>query len=86
MICDGCWHKNNCADYEEKLIHCEYFEPMTEQEWLHTLNTEQLAEFLCEVWGGIDEIINIMSEDGEINKKDAFVRWLKQPHKEKHNG
>lgn len=54
--------------------------PKTEQEYLQTCNTEQLAEFLCEVWCGIDEVINIMSEDGEINKKDAIVKWLKQPH------
>ena len=52
----------------------------TEQEYLQTCNTEQLAEFLCDVWYGIDEVINIMSEDGEISKKDAMKLWLKQPH------
>ena len=54
--------------------------PQTEQEYLQTCNTEQLAEFLCDVWYGIDEVINIMSEDGEISKKDAMKLWLKQPH------
>ena len=55
-------------------------EPLTEQEYIQTCNTEQLAEFLCDVWYGIDEVINIMSEDGEISKKDAMKLWLKQPH------
>lgn len=52
----------------------------TEQEYIQTCNTEELAEFLCDVWHGIDEVINIMSEDGEISKKDAMKLWLKQPH------
>lgn len=54
--------------------------PLTEQEYIQSCNTEQLAELLCDVWYGIDDVINIMAEDGEINKKDAIVKWLKQPH------
>lgn len=68
--CDDC---GTHFDKSENIV-------LTEQEYLQTCNTEQLAEFLCEVWCGIDEVINIMSEDGEINKKDAIVKWLKQPH------
>ena len=56
---------------------------MTEQEYIQSCNREQLAELLCDVWHGIDDVINIMAEDGEISKKDAMKMWLKQPHREK---
>ena len=56
--------------------------PKTEQEYIQTCTTEQLAESLLDVWYGIDDVINIMSEDGEIGKKDAMIQWLKQPHSE----
>lgn len=79
MICDGCWHKNNCADYGEKLIHCEYFEPMTEQEYLQTCSIEKLAEVLYRFYrdGRNDELQRYVS----VNKK-SFIEWLKQPHRE----
>ena len=68
--------------------------PMTNEEWLHTLNTEQLAEFL---WNYTHDIIfdyerirnpilremplkNILGDN--CTKKGAWVEWLKQPHKE----
>ena len=74
MICPKCRGVGRIPFGEEPEIY-------TKEEWLHTLNTEQLAEFLCEVWYGIDDVINIMSEDGEISKKDAMIQWLKQPHR-----
>jgi len=55
----------------------------THFEYMQSCSIEEFAEFLLDVWHGIDEVINIMSEDGEINKKDAIVKWLKQPHHEK---
>lgn len=85
--CDGTGKSNMYKDGE--FVDCMYCGgtgelevQMTEQEYIQTCDTEQLAEFLCDVWYGIDEVINIMSEDGEINKKDAIALWLKQPHKE----
>jgi len=56
--------------------------PMTNFEFIQTCTMEELAESLLDVWYGIDDVINIMSEDGEISKKDAMIQWLKQPHKE----
>ena len=55
----------------------------THFEYMQSCSIEELAESLLDVWHGIDDVINIMSEDGEINKKDAIVKWLKQPHKQK---
>ena len=84
MICDGCLHKYNCADYGEKLIHCEYFEPTTEQEYLQTCNTEQLAEYLADVCYGL--LDDVWGNDGDTScdyretEKNYWVMWLKQPH------
>ena len=52
--------------------------PMTNEEWLHSLNTEQLAKWIAEeklcrgyfIFPSMDEAI-----------QDA-VEWLKQPHSE----
>ena len=63
--------------------------PMTEQEWLQTATTEQLAEWILDV---SDECFDCgKSDNGDcpfgkaqgvctcINK-DSVVEWLKQPH------
>lgn len=71
---------NECADYKEQ---------MTNEEWLHTLNTEQLAEVLNKIFmtrtfchicpeGGVCDIGYECKYHGG-NTKD-FVEWLKQPH------
>lgn len=65
---------------------------MTNEEWLHTLNTEQLAEWiisLCVTYfdrtdlsivGAVKESLKINDHyDGHI-QKDLLVEWLKQPH------
>ena len=91
-LCGRCIHTDVCLVPRSTgcVEECKYFKEMpshlpkqTNEEYLRSCDTEQLAEFLCEVWYGIDEVINIMSEDGEINKKDAIALWLKQPHTEK---
>ena len=67
-------------------------ENMTNEEWLHTLNTEQLAEWICSVrekcyYCGAKQISdrdNCPFRDGKCrNNKHEFEMWLKQPHKEK---
>ena len=53
---------------------------MTNDEWRKTCSTEEFAEFLLDVWSGIEDVINIMAEDGEISKRDAMLKWLKEEH------
>lgn len=80
--CDDCKFVDDCVDYGWD--GCKKFtqkasEPLTNEEWLHTLNTEQLAEF-----------INYIACQCSINKpcklcngwchKDDVEKWLKQPH------
>jgi hypothetical protein len=45
---------------------------MTEQEYIQTCNTEQLAEFLCNVGFENETIVRKF--------KSEWVEWLKQPH------
>lgn len=47
--------------------------PMTNEEWLHTLNTEQLAEWLTFK----RKLIRIPETNYE-----AWLRWLKEKHHE----
>lgn len=51
----------------------------TNEEWLRTATTEQLAELLCDVWYGIDDVINIMERE-DVGKKEAMLIWLKEKH------
>jgi RecJ-like exonuclease len=62
--------------------------PHTNEEWIHTLNTEQLAEFLADKCNEVVEtvlsdascdICDIDNDDYWYRRAD-FVEWLKQPH------
>ena len=70
-----------CTGFKEKGA-------MTNEEWLHTLNTEQLAEWLANTFdlcgaGCRKCFIKELCFDEHINKtpNDLIVEWLKQPHK-----
>ena len=52
--------------------------PMTEQEYIQTCNTEQLAEFLTKVI--LDDKRFRMTMVGGVNETKL---WLKQPHTDK---
>jgi hypothetical protein len=55
--------------------------PKTEQEWLHTLNTEQLAK-----WIAHQTMIALLENQNNHSLRMTYpaywVEWLKQPHKE----
>ena len=66
--------------------------PMTEQEWIHTMNTKQLAEWICSVhekcyYCGAKRVSDrehCPFGDGKCrNNKHEIAMWLKQPHTEK---
>ncbi len=56
--------------------------PLTEQEYLQTCNTEQLAEELLAWWfDGANTYSQFGLYKWEIDEaKDKIVEWLKQPH------
>ena len=56
----------------------------TEQEYIQTCNTEQLAEYLADVCYGL--LDDVWGNDGDTScnyretEKNYWVEWLKQPH------
>ena len=62
----------------------------TNEEWLHTLNTEQLAWFIAKAMLFYDNttmsLLDAIKKAMEYDKKasdhftDDIVEWLKQPH------
>lgn len=58
--------------------------PMTEQEYIQTCTTEQLADELADVCYGL--LDDVWGNDGDTScdyretEKNYWVEWLKQPH------
>lgn len=92
MICDDCTHAEQCPAKEEHggALRCSAFKPMTNEEWLKSFDTEQLAEFLADKCNEVvDFILHEVDEHGEDfdqdeywYRQDALVEWLKAVHKE----
>ena len=60
-------------------------EPQTEQEYIQTCNTEQLAEAILQQWihGAYHGVGEFGLTDKEIeSSREDIVEWLKQPHHE----
>ena len=64
---------------------------MTNEEWIKSCNTEQLAEFLivsikncksCASGIGFDEVEHCPFGECGCHFKEEVIKWLKQPHKE----
>lgn len=55
---------------------------MTEEQWLKSLNTEQLAEWIASV---VQKAISIKENNGIVMLESAiwWEEWLKQPHQTK---
>ncbi len=61
---------------KEKLAEMEDPRPQTNEEWLRSCSTEQLATFLSIVqYDGTDLTL-------KKNHVDKWVEWLKKPHRE----
>ena len=75
--CDGEW-TTNCASYKK--------EPFTNEEYLRSLNTEQLAEaiyYLTWFHTELDERLDKNVKNGRYNDDENIkivVDWLKQPN------
>ena len=62
---------------KEKLAELEKPKPMTNEEWLRSATTEELAKVLYSVWvNGFFEQKNSVPED--IN--NLIIAWLKEKH------
>ncbi len=92
-VCPKCNGKGKTTEYDGvRKFWCDYKcevcngtgeVEMTNEEWLRQCNTEQLAEYVLNVW--MDGAFNVNAEFGlneaKIERhKGYIVEWLKQPH------
>ena len=80
--CDDCKFVEDCVDYGWD--GCKKFtptqKPMTNEEWLRSCNTEQLAELIALICGSnILSVWRIMYHCADSDV-DAVKMWLKKPH------
>ena len=77
--CESCEYEQYCGA-TEIMRKCERHNKKVEQtneEWIKSCNTEQLAEFLRQIYkDGRDDYVGEWYEQTE----EDFVEWLKQPH------
>ena len=76
-ICLSCKKHTKCGRAIHETIGCGYYAPLTEQEYIQTCNTEQLAEVLFS-WYKLGRL-DVINKHTEL-KKDWLIGWLKQPH------
>lgn len=77
ILCKNCSPRKECFYYQngETRTECKFYKQMTEQEYIQSCNTEQLAEFLTKVI--LDDKRFRMTMVGGVNETKL---WLKQPH------
>ena len=81
MLCDDCKFSVDCVDYGWSW--CKKFTPrpkreQTNEEWFCGLSTKEKAKVITDFIKRIAK-----AEEIELNiNKEAWIRWLKQPHKE----
>ena len=80
-ICLSCKKHTKCGRAKHETIGCGYYVPLTEQEYLQTCNTEQLANvfFNYRYINATPQQQLWMSANEEF-VKNGIVEWLKQPH------
>lgn len=83
-LCNTCEYLKYCARSGIEDVGCDRYkkDTTTNEEWLRNATTEQLAEYILNVW--LDGALNVNAEFGlneaQIEKhKGYIVEWLKQP-------
>jgi len=69
ILCDTCSPRKQCTA-DKSRTECKYYQPMTNEEYLRSCTTEQLAEAIYEC---------VMTHPWHISK-EVILEWLKQPH------
>ena len=99
MICPKCGGKGKTTEYDGlRKFWCDYKcevcngtgEVMTEQEYLQSCNTEQLAEYLASTFDlcgagchhcFLANVCLTKAKNGNcLTQEQMIVEWLKQPH------
>ena len=82
-ICLSCKKHTKCGRAKHETIGCGYYVPLTEQEYLQTCNTEQLADAFYDFrYINATKQQQLWMSANEEFVKNGIVEWLKQPHKE----
>ena len=78
-ICLSCRKHTKCGRAEHETIGCGYYVPMTNEEYLRSCDTEQLAEWIASV---VQKAISIKESNSIVMLESAiwWEEWLKQPH------
>lgn len=78
-LCETC---GTICPFDDEHLECDNYTPLTNEGWLRTATTEQLAEFLYDI-AYFDNWSDAIMNDSLINEtavEDAIEEWLKQPH------
>ena len=82
VLCDSCSQRKQCTA-DKNRTECKYYQPQTNEEWMKSLNTEELVDHLYEVHkGGASVERQAWIEKHKERIKMQIRGWLK----EKHNG
>ena len=71
-LCETC---GTICPFDDEHLECDNYTPLTNEGWLRTATTEQLAEFLTKFI--LDDKRFRMTMVGGVNETKL---WLKQPH------
>ena len=92
-VCRDCALKENCTEYKPYKSQCEDYEsvPKTNEDWLHSMNIEQLAGLIIDIIdndiyanNGVLEqlIIKLVGVREKELRKKIVVDWLRQEYKQ----
>ena len=75
-LCETC---GTICPFDDEHLECDNYTPLTNEGWLRTATTEQLAEWIASV---VQKAISIKKNNGIVMLESAiwWVEWLKQPH------
>ena len=85
-----CIHEKYCQrhigqNFDNCILFSRNDKPMINEEWLHILNTEQLAEFILMISEHMYDLgFNPMDKSINMSEKHfAIIKWLKEVHNDK---
>ena len=82
-----CIHEKYCQrhigqNFDSCILFSRNSKPMTNEEWLRSATTEQLAEFIDGIARDGGDLIKRSNKSLIVYKHNFWEEWLKQPHKE----
>jgi hypothetical protein len=88
--CDGKGYYYQESSYGTERVQCNCQRVQTNEEYIHSLNTEQLADAIYDLligrqwdswsWKLNGMVLRDIYEHGNTKSTKAIMKWLKQPH------